>query len=302
MSAPAGPPQGVLHDLGYQPYRGERLPQARRFMVIARNVVAIAWRQKWGVRLPVMLTGLVTIIGCVLIYVIRYATKLAGPGLQQNPMVMADRVVLETSTSLGLIAFVLGIRVGCTSIADDLRVGAYQFYFSRTIRPSDYLIGKLLGIALVMGIPLFGAPVVLALFRVLLSDNLSEAWKSLHMVPGAVLFGVAGTAAYAFPAAGCGALMQKRLASQAFYAGFYFVGTFFLFGLAEGLDAPIVRALEPGVDVVVIGQELFGVRTDFGITPPLWAAVAALCGYAALSAWLVHRRVARAETSGMGGG
>ena len=293
--------QGVLHDLGYQPYRGERLPQARRFRVIAKNVIAIAWRQKWGVRLPVLLTGLVTIIGCVLIYVIRYAASFFGAHGPDDPMMMADRVVLSVSTSLGILAFILGIRVGCTAITDDLRVGAYQFYFSRTIRPSDYLLGKLVGIALVLGIPLFGAPVVLALFRVLLSDTLREAWRSLHMLPATIVFGLAGTAAYALPSAGAGALMQKRLAAQALYAGFYFVGAFVLAMFAEGLDAPGVLALHPSADIIVIGEELLGRHKDSG-APPLWACVAALLGYALLSVWLLHRRVARAETTGLGGG
>jgi len=295
------PQEGVLHDLGYQPYRGVRLAQARRFLVIAKNVVTIAWRQKWGVRLPVLLTGLITIIGGVFIYIIRYATALVGPNPMFPPERLANRVVLETSASLGVIAFVLGVRVGATAIADDLRVGAFQFYFSRTIRPADYLVGKLLGIAAVMAIPLLGAPFVLALFRVLLSQTWSEAGSTIAFLPGAFLFGLAGTAAYAMPAAAAGAIMQRRLPAQALYAGFYLVGTFIVENIAEAFDIDSLRALEPHRDVVAIGQALFDVHQE-GSLPPVPLAALALAAYGALGVFIVHRRVARAETTGMGGG
>jgi ABC-2 type transport system permease protein len=295
------PKSGVLHDLGYQPYTGERLPQDRRFWVISRNVLGIAWRQKWGVRLPVLLTGLIVIIGCVLIYLQRYVTRFAPAEGGANALLRADRVVLEVSSSLGLIAFVLGVRVGCTAIADDLRVGAFQFYFSRTIRVSDYLLGKLLGISLVIGIPMLGAPLVLSLFRLLLADSWAEALDSARMLPAALAFGVAGTAAYALPAAGCGALMQKRVASMAMYAAFYLLGTAFLEGLAEGADQPIFRALEPGIALFSIGHAVFNVPAPRD-APALWAAVAAIVMYGLVSILLVRRRVARAETAGMGGG
>ena len=48
---------GTIHDQGYQRYRGERLPQSRRFLVIARNVMAVAWKSRWGVKLPVLGAG-----------------------------------------------------------------------------------------------------------------------------------------------------------------------------------------------------------------------------------------------------
>jgi hypothetical protein len=230
----------------------------------------------------------------------RYAFQLAGPD-RGTPFMQADRVVLEVSASLGLIGFVLGLRVGCMSIADDLRVGAFQFYFSRTIRPADYVLGKLLGVALVVAIPMLGAPLVLTIFRLLLSDTWSESWTTAAKLPGAVIFGLAGTAAYALPAAACGALMQRRLAAQALYAGFYLIGQFMIEGVAEALEQPLVRALEPGLDVVVIGQDVFDVAGQSGL-PPTWAAVAVLALYGLAGVLLVHRRVARAETAGLGGG
>ncbi len=38
-----------IHDLGYSRYVGARTAPGRRFLVIARNVLAIGWRSRWGV-------------------------------------------------------------------------------------------------------------------------------------------------------------------------------------------------------------------------------------------------------------
>jgi len=63
----------AIHDLGYEPYRGPKTPHAGRFWVIARNVFSVAWRSKWGVRLPLFATVGTVIAASVILYVVRYS-------------------------------------------------------------------------------------------------------------------------------------------------------------------------------------------------------------------------------------
>src|SRR6185295_12629918 len=150
---------------------------------------------------------------------------------------------IQFSASMGIMALILAARVGCTNIADDLKVGAFQFYFSRTIRPRDYVWGKLLGIMTVVAIPMLGAPFIMAVFRLLLSDTWDEAGRTAPMVWHAILYGLIGTAAYALPAAAAGAIMKKRIWAQALFAAFAFVMGLMAEGMAEALEMKNIRLL-----------------------------------------------------------
>ena len=47
-------------------------------------------------------------------------------------------------------AFVLSLTLGATIIASDMQSGAFTFYFVRSIRPRDYVLGKLAGYGLLV--------------------------------------------------------------------------------------------------------------------------------------------------------
>lgn len=291
--------QAAIHDTGYQAYGGPRTAQARRFLVIARNLIATSWRQKWGVRLPILLTGLVTIISCVVIYLQRFAVarfaEQAG-----NPLLQADRIVMKASISLGVLGFVLAARVACAAVADDLRVGAFTFYFARSIRPVDYMAGKFLGVFAVVGMPMFAAPLVLAIFRTTLCDSWSELTATIDLVPRAMLYGFLATGAYALPGLALGALLKKRLPAQAAYAAYYLV----LGGIAEAASQALrireLRLLALHDAVAVVGRAIF--EQPMSRDPSAALAGAMVVAVGAAAAALVARRVKRAELSGLGGG
>lgn len=299
MSAPGVPRTGTIHDQGYQAYAGARTAQHRRFAAIARNVLGTAWRQKWGVRLPVMLTGLVTVIFCVVIYLQRFAVARFADQAA-NPLLQADRIVMKAALSLGVIGFVLAVRVACTAIADDLRVGAFTFYFARSIRPIDYVLGKLLGVGLIVGIPMLGGPLVLAIFRTALCDSWAELASTIEIVPRAALYGLLATGAYALPALAAGALLKKRLPAQAAYGAYFFVVGGLAEAAAEELQSPSLRVIALHDAVAIVGRAIFGeaMRRD---PSPVLAGIA-VAAFGLVGALVVIRRVRRAELAGLGGG
>jgi ABC-2 type transport system permease protein len=306
MSEPAAPPplapaQGAIHDLGYAPYTGPRTPPSRRFWVIAENEVAVAWRQKWAVKVPLFFTAAFTLVALVSMYLLRNelaeVMRHGGVPLPRPDEIIFTMVILVYS----FLGFLLAMAVACPSIADDLRLGAFQFYFSRPIRPRDYVFGKLLGLFAIVGLPLFAGPVLLALFRVLLSGSLEQAVAAAGVVLRAVALGLLATAAVLLPAVATGALARRRAMAQALYAVYYLLVGGIATSLSSTLDFPWVRLIATNADLATLGRALFGIVPE-PHDPPAWAAAAAIGVIGGACAYLVMSRVKRAETAGLGGG
>jgi ABC-2 type transport system permease protein len=291
--------KATIHDLGYQRYQGTRLAQARRFLVIARQVVRSAWRQRWGVKLPVVLAAMTVMGSAVFMFAMRhkFAEMVRSRGV---PLPLPDQIIVMSGSFFEILAFVLAITVGCGTIADDLRAGAFHFYFARPLRPRDYVAGKLLGLCAVVAIPMLGGPFLLALIRLALADSSAELLRALPVVPRAIAYGAVGTLLYALPAAGLGALVGRRMPAQAAYAAYYIVVGGIVAGLAHALHAPALRAFALGADLEAVGRALFAVDAQPN-TPPVLVAAAATAAFTLLGALAVWQRVRHAEAAGPGG-
>ena len=288
-----------IHDLGMGRYAGERVPPARRYRAIAQNVVAVAWRGRVLTKIAVIAAIAITVAAGFAMYFLRnqllQMARLRGAAIPQ-----AEQIVFGAEPFYELVAFVLALLWASAAIADDLRLGAFQFYFARAIRPRDYVGGKLLGLGLLVGIPMFGGPVALALIRLLLADSFGQALSLWMVVPRALLLGVVGTAAYVLPVAGLGALAGKRQIAQACFAIYWLLVCPAAFGLSFALKLSWVRLVSVPNSLSVIGFALFGLRPE-QYSPPVAASAIALGAFCAGGLYLVWRRVDRAAHRGLGG-
>lgn len=292
-SPDSGATRGAIHDLGYRPYTGPRRPYASRYLVVARNVVQMAWRLRFGVKAPIFGSALVVLGASIVMWVMGHRlTNLVRA--QGAPLPHADAIVFSALPFLQLFGFVLATVVGCAAVADDLKVGAFQFYFSRPLRARDYVLGKLAGACFVIGIPLFCGPVLLSLLRLLYAESFGDALRLLPIVPRAIALGTAATLGYALPAVAAGAILPHRRAAQALFAVYFIVLAPMFEGFARHLGVPQILLLSLADDVSTVGRALFGLdaRQD---APPAWQSAVALAGAATAAFALVHARVRRAE-------
>jgi hypothetical protein len=290
MSAKAAEQTGTIHDIGYQPYKGGRTPPGRRFLVIARNVITVAWRQK-GPKAGLYGALMVAVTGVVMM------ANLTRRGVPSP--VMFDLVISQMVTGFQFCGFLLGLTVGCATIANDLKMGAFQFYFARPVRAVDYIRGKLLGLGLLLAVPLLAGPLVLALTRLTFAERLSDVPAMLPLVPRAILIGLVGTWGYMLPSAGIGALLERRVPAQALYVIYVWVIGSFAMLLAKVLHAPNIQVISAQRDVTVIAQHILHVYGDSD--DPSWKAAAfGLAVTGALSYLAIRWRVRRAETEGLG--
>ena len=300
MTTTAPNPTGTIHDLGYEPYAGPRLAQRRRFLVIARNVAAIAWRSRWGVKVPILLTALVTIGAAT---AMTFADRFGGMKiLAGGKPLLPTTTVLFTATGIyGFLAFLLAAAVGWGAVADDMKTGAFQFYFSRPLRVRDYVAGKLCGVCLVVGMPMLVGPLLLALFHLALADGGAALVHDLPLVARTAAVGLVATLVYALVPLGIGALVRRRAPAQALFVVVFLVVSGIAKGMAQGLRMPTLGLLSITADVEAVVRAIYGIDRDPAHPPALLAALA-LAALGALSLAIVYRRVAAAETTGIGGG
>lgn len=224
----------------------------------------------------------------------------SAPGASPLP---GPEAALYMSVGLfSFLAFVLTTTVGCRAIADDLRMGSFQFYFSRPLRVSDYVTGKLVGVLVVIGMPMLGGPVLLALVRLLFAKGAADAWAHADVLPRAVAVGLVGTLAYGIVGLALGALVGRRVWAQGGFAIYYLVLSSLLELAAMKTGEPLLAVASIDANLTSLGVALFDAPAPPGsLLPPAWAAAAFTAALVGLGFWAIGWRIRHAETAALGG-
>lgn len=299
----AGRTAAAIHDLGYKRYLGTRRPQSSRWRVLVKNSVSTAWRGWWRMKIWVIGCIVTTGIFGVLIYVSRdrRMEELVRRGLSMS---WSDVLVPMSLRVFPWMAFILAATTAAGAVARDMRAGAFEFYFSRPVRPIDYLLGKAVGFTLVLATALAAGPLVLSLFRVGLSRDLDEVLPALALVPRMLLIGAVGSVAHALVALAFSSLSPRPLVTTSIWVAFYLLFAGLAEGLARALDVPDLSALSlpRAVEGFAFGLYQIKVPGLNHITPSLAASYISLLGYSLAGLAVLHLRIRQAERAGMGGG
>lgn len=302
MNGESGAPRAAIHDLGYKRYVGTRRPQSTRWRVIVKNVLSTSWRGWWRMKVW-MIGALLTTVGTGIPMYLSRNTVVRELERQGMPMTWADALVPMSFAFFAWTAFMLATTVAAAQVARDLRASAFEFYFSRPVRPIDYVAGKVGGIAVIMLLALAAGPLLLSLFRVGLSDDADEVLSTLALVPRTALVGLLASVAYAVVPLALSALAPRPRITVAIWVGYYFVFGGLVLALAHVLRMPDLAALRLPDAVTALAFRLYGTPNIFGgLLPGVGASLAALLGYTVLGIVALHWRVRWAERAGMGGG
>ena len=102
-------PFAQIHDQGYERYTGARSEQGSRFWIVAKNVAAIAWRSRWAVKIPIVLTAL-TVMALAGVMFLSKGAQVPQPGSGQLvPIEVA--IILGSTGWLTLLATILGLSL-----------------------------------------------------------------------------------------------------------------------------------------------------------------------------------------------
>jgi ABC-2 family transporter len=292
---------GQIHDLGYKRYVGSRRAVSTRWTVIMRHQIATAWTGWWRFKAWLIAAVLVTAVSSVLLYTLGDRLFRSIGGMAGALTRFVDGILPNSTVWYCKAGFIVSLAISATVVAGDLQSGAFTFYFARSMRPRDYVLGKLAGLGVIMALIMAAGPLVLAAVRVGLSDDLDQAIAMLPTLYKALAVGALGTLLYTAIPLGFSALIANRRHAMAVWAAYYLLVGWLALGLSL-LTTPALAALDLASALHAVSLHLFGLQAvGRGADPPTSAALISLLGHAAIAIGLVVWRVRAAQRTGVGG-
>jgi hypothetical protein len=282
---------GVIRDRGYQPYAGGYTPPNGRWALITRRMLGLMLPQWWVI---LLLVGalLRLLVGAAILWV---KSKIAGVVPPGTPLAQIpnpdDSVlgILVDGTGTMLIAFVLALFAGGGAIADDARAGAFQFYFARAVTKTQYLVGKLVPVLILVGSVAMLPALLLATLRIALCQP-GEVVHKLMLAPAALEGGLIETVVLSVTA-----LALSSLSSRRGYVQGAFATLFVLPWIVGGIFVRVTRSPWPALLSIPahlenVSRFLFRMPDDER-TLPVWVSALVLALIVAASVAILRRRL-----------
>jgi len=291
---------GQIHDLGYKRYVGSRRSMGTRWRVIMRHQITSAWAGWWRFKLWLIAALLTTTsVSAVMYFMHDRRLKMLG-GIGGQVVKIADGLVPLSAMFYCKVGFIVSLTISATVVAGDLQSGAFTFYFARSVRPVDYVIGKLAGLAVLLAVIMAAGPIVLAGVRLGLSENLDELIDLLPILAKQLAVGAVGTVIYAAIPLGFSALSTSRRNALAIWAAYYVMIGSMASGLAF-VTWPALAAIDLPASLQAISLHLFDQQFPGRANVPISAALISVLGHTAAAIAAVVWRIRRAQQTGVGG-
>ncbi len=296
-------PGGTIYDLGYKRYVGTRRSAATRWLVIMRHQLGMGWRKWWRYKVALGLAVITMFIAGGIIYFLG-SEMLRGFGARRTGVLVtiADSVLPLSIRFFCMSAFVLTLTLGASIVASDNQSGAFTFYYVRSIRPRDYVLGKLAGFGTLVATILLVPPLLLACFRIGMSETVDQMVDNLVIIPKTIVIGLLGTLAYTTLPLALSSLVSKRRYALALWAAYYVIVGNMAFGLSHVIS-PKLAALDIPSAMLTVSFELFELNPllrGFG-QMTLDVAVIGLLVQSGLGIALLWYQVSRDQRHGVGG-
>jgi len=292
---------GQIYDLGYKRYVGIRRSFETRWLVIMRHQLATSWRGWWRFKAWLICGLMATAVSGGVMYFLSGNMIRALSGFGGKDLKFADAILPISMTWYCPIGFIISVSVGATLVAGDVQSGAFTFYFARSVRPRDYVLGKLAGLSLLLAMVMLGGPLALAGVRLALSDDLDQLITLLPVLYKALAVGALGTLVYAAVPLGFSAVVTNRRYALALWAVYYVVIGWMAQGIAF-VTRHELAALDLGAALKMVMLNLFDARfrgRNFEFSTNV--ALISIVAHAAVAIGLVFWRVRKAQQSGVGG-
>jgi ABC-2 type transport system permease protein len=289
----------AVHKRAYRPYEGPLTAERWRFLVLPRYGLLELFES----RLLTVFAVLCFVPFLVEASAIYIAYSPAVRALLEIPsasdFVRTPAFFVVTLTVQGWFAFLLTAWVAPVLVSPDLVNGALPLYLSRPFTRAEYVLGKAT-VLLTLLSAITWAPGLL-LFA--LEAGLAEGWGGQNIRIAAALFAGAWLWILELTLMGLAlsAWIRWRIVASAAVAGVFFMGAAFGEMWREVLHEPWGRLANLYYLVGLVWRSLFGMFgqrsmaqemfNEAGRDLPTWAAWAGLAAAAALSVWLLDRRL-----------
>ncbi len=295
------PPTGEIYDLGYKRYAGARRSAGTRWRVVMRHQLSSAWKTWWRFKSSLGLAVIVTFIAGGFLYLAsnQIVRSIGSGGMAVS---FAEGVIPLALTWYHRAAFLASLMIGATVVASDMQSGAFTFYFARSVRPVDYVLGRLAGLSILFALLTLAGPMLLAGLRLGLSESTDQLLATLPVLGKVIALGLLSTLVYAAVPLGFSALVPNRRYALAIWAAYYLIAGSMALALGFVSNSSIA-ALDLPTALERVTFHLFDVTFLRGkhAEISLAAAVISLATHVVLAIAVVAWRVRHAQRSGVGG-
>lgn len=226
-SAHAGDlPPSTISDVSYRNYDGELRNRSVRWWTIAvATMRANVNRKKLGYWIPAgIITVIYLFIGIAFYFTQNFKSQveamggnLGGPA---NPYALSLYQGLDYTN---LLLFVATLTIGSAAIASDIRANALLVYLSKPLTRADYLIGKWMGIFLLLAALSLTPALVLFLFFAVAYNDQGFLKDNATLILRLLAASLIAPAIHASLVIGFSAWSKSPRLAGSLYAAFYFV-------------------------------------------------------------------------------
>jgi ABC-2 type transport system permease protein len=274
-----------IHDQGYRRYGGRREPHGRRWWVIARAALMARIREK-RVVVVLLVSWIPFLVRAVQIY--------ASANFQQVAFLApTPEMFREFLDQQEIFLFIVSIVIGAGLIADDRRANALQIYLSKPLTRVEYIVGKLVTLAIVLAFITWLPAMLLLVLQMLFAGSTKFLAAHLFLIPAITLFAGVQVFVSAFAMLALSSLSKSRRFVAMMYAGILFFTAAMYQALRQITLSNAWAAISPRDTMNVIGDGIFRIQGTRVI--PFPAAVVAVLVLIAASMWVLERRVRGVE-------
>lgn len=296
----------AVYELTYKQFLGKLTPEWNRFMVIPRHAFRDVFKSKLFTAFFVV-CFLPLLVEAILIYLHHNVNALAILQVNVRELLPIDASFFYTFVSIQAgFAFFVTLLVGPPLVARDLRNNALPLYLCRPFSRSEYVLGKMAVLLILLSLMTWIPQLLLFGFQAYLegakwfADNLSVA--------GAIIISsVVWIVLLALLSQAISALVKWRVIASAALLGLFFIPSVFGEVINQLFRTRLASLISISANMKNVTAGLFGqfdqtttfvtdfdgqVATRIALTePPLWASWAVLFLVSAICLALLSRKV-----------
>lgn len=296
----------AVYEHGYRPYVGEMTPERTRFLIIPHHAYRDVFRSKLFVAFFAV-CFIYPLVAAILIYLHHNVNAIALMKIDVKEIVPINAsFFLYFVATQGMLAFFLNLLIGPPLVSRDLANNALPLYLSRPFTRTEYVVGKMSVIMILLSLITWIPGLLLFLLQAYLEG---AGWFGHNLrIAGAIIVGsLVWIVVLAFLSLAVSALLKWRIVASGALIGIFFIPSAF----GEIVNALFLTRMGHLISLSAIINSIW--RGLFGLferqsghiegtmngdyidltlyEPPLWASWTALALICAFCVWLLMRKV-----------
>jgi ABC-2 type transport system permease protein len=298
----------AVYEQTYKPYKGKLTPEWSRFLILPRHTLRGVFNSKLFTAFYVI-CFIPLLVEAVLIYLHHNVTALAIMNLNARQLIPIDGSFFQTFVNVqGGFAFFVALLVGPPLVSRDLRNNALPLYLCRPFSRTEYVIGKMSVLIILLSWITWVPQLLMFLFQSYLEGF---AWfrDNLWIASGIVIGGLVWILLLGLLSQTVSALLKWRIVASGAMLGLVFIPSVFagivnlifqtrwaniisLFALMGNVTAGLFGTFDRvsgRMQITDFNDNV--VREVLLLEPPLWVCWAVLFLFSAVCLAILHWKV-----------